>query len=89
MSKSNQKGKRGGVVRAIRSERDYRGAANVVKKLGSQADLESESEKRLLALIKEMDKFEEPDDEDASDFSDRDDYGGPLRRWSDDGPDND
>lgn len=89
MSKSSQKGKRSGVVRAIRSERDYRGAANVVKKLGGRTDLESASEKRLLALIKEMDKFEEPGDEDASDFMDQDEYGGPLRRWSDDGMNND
>lgn len=89
MSKANEKRKRNGVVRAIRSERDYRGAAGVVKKLGGQAALESDSEKRLLALIKEMEKFDEPDDDDVDSLTDEDDYGGPQRRWSDDTADSD
>lgn len=89
MSKASGKTKRNGIVRAIRSERDYRGAASVVKKLGVQADPESASEKRLRALISEMDKFDEPSDDEADDRADDEEYGGPLRRWSDDPMDND
>jgi hypothetical protein len=83
MGKSDAKEKRSRLARAIKSERDYRGAAGVVKKLGVQADSPAASEQRLRALIREMDKFEEPPDDDDGSLDDGD-YGGPLRRWSDD-----
>lgn len=88
MARNAAKGK-SGVVRPIKTERDYRGAAGVVKKLGGEAKSEPESEKRLRALIREMDKFDEPPDEDADDLAGDKDYGGPLRRWSDDAADSD
>jgi hypothetical protein len=84
MASSAAKGKGRGVARAIKSDRDYRAAAGVVKKLAGQPNLAEESEQRLRALIREMDKFEEPAD-DGDDLFDETDYGGPLRRWSDDG----
>lgn len=85
----NDDKKRRRTARAIRSERDYRGAAGVVKKLAGQTDLEADAEKRLRALIREMDKFEEAPDEDDPENLDAADYGGPLRRWSDGGENSD
>jgi hypothetical protein len=71
-------------ARPIRTKRDFEGASGVVKRLSGQADRDSTAEIRLQALLRELDKFEEtqeePDDDSAEDI----DYAGPLRRWSDD-----
>lgn len=72
-------------VRPIRSERDYRGAKLAVKKLREQAEKESAAERRLQALIRELEKFDgqEPDEDLGEDPQNV--YGElPKRRWSDD-----
>lgn len=75
-----------GAARPIKTRRDYKGAATVVRKISDQADRESAAEKRLQSLIKEMDKFDEVEDEDP-DLSSDGGYSGPRRRWSDESTD--
>ena len=43
-------------------------------------------EKRLQSLIREMEKFDAADDEDAPAIPEEDSNGRPQRRWSDDNP---
>jgi hypothetical protein len=71
-------------ARPIRTKRDYDGAAAVVKRLSGQPDRDSAAEKRLASLLREMDKFDDPEDAAAEDLAEDDDYAGPRRRWSDD-----
>ena len=73
-----------GTTRPIRSKRDYVQAASVVETLRRQAEHESVAELRLQALIHEMEKYDDEQDGDESDDSLGLDYGGPMRRWSDD-----
>jgi hypothetical protein len=71
------------ITRPIRTKRDYEGAKVVVKKLTGQAAKDSAAERRMQSLLKELDRFEESeDDADSADL----DYSGPRRRWSDGGP---
>ena len=72
-----------GSARPIRTTRDRNGAAEVVERLSGQTERDSAAEKRLAALLKEMDKFDRADDDPGEDLPDEDDYSGPLRRWSD------
>lgn len=78
--------KANGTARPIKTRRDYKGAQTVVKKISDQPDRESAAEKRLQSLIKEMDRFDADEDDDA-DLSSEGGYSGPRRRWSDDSTD--
>jgi len=78
--------KHNGNARPIRSKRDYDGASAVAKRLSAQAARDSAAELRLQALLREMDKFEEDEEDHAADLEGHD-YAGPRRRWSDDGSD--
>jgi hypothetical protein len=78
--------KHNGSARPIRSKRDFEGASAVAKRLSAQAARDSAAELRLQALLREMDKFEEDEDDPTADLQDHD-YSGPRRRWSDDGSD--
>ncbi len=71
-------------VRPIRTKRDFEGASGVVKRLTGQADRDSTAEIRLQALLRELDKFEEPQDDPDDELPGDIEYGGPRRRWSDD-----
>ena len=77
--------KHNGRARPIKTKRDYKGAAAVVKQLSSQAGRDSAAELRLQSLLQEMDKFEEIEEEASADLPEEYDYPGPRRRWSDDG----
>ena len=77
--------KANGVIRPIKTKRDYEGASSVARRLSGQADRDSAAEMRLKALLKELDRFDEADDDLDSDLSGDYDYSGPRRRWSDDG----
>lgn len=77
-----------GSTRPIRTERDYAGAAAVVKKIGAKSGLESSEELRMRALIREMERFDDQDD-DGPTQTHADEYTGMHRRWSDDGVDPD
>lgn len=74
-------------VRPIKTRRDYEGATELVKRLSSAKEQDSAAELRMQALLRELDKFEEPAEEESEEGSEEYDYSGPRRRWSDDGPD--
>ena len=77
-----------GVVRPIKTKKDYSGAASVVEKIAGQPERESVAEKRLQSLLKEMEKFDD-DEDDAEEGLGEGGYEGPMRRWSDDTTDPD
>ena len=77
--------KANGAARPIKTRRDYKGAATVVKQISDKAERESAAEKRLQSLIKEMERFDS--EEDDGDGSSDAGYSGPRRRWSDDSSD--
>lgn len=81
----NKRRKANGVVRPIKTKRDYEGASSVVKRLSGRADLDSAAEQRLQALLKELDRFDEEAEELGADDAEDYEYMGPRRRWSDDG----
>lgn len=71
-------------ARPIKSERDYKGAKQATKKLLGRPERESAEERRLQALIQEMERFDNQDiDEETGDAAD-DISDLPRRRWSDD-----
>src|SRR5438309_10171708 len=74
-----------GRARPIRTKRDYEAASTVAKRLSSQADRDSAAELRLQSLLRQMDEFDDLEDEagadDPADYA----YEGPRRRWSDNG----
>lgn len=71
-------------ARPIKTKRDYERASTLVKRLSGQTSVDSTAELRLQTLLRELDKFDGPE-EDASENEPGDyDYTGPRRRWSDD-----
>ena len=76
-----------GIARPIKTKRDYERALSVTQRLLAQPKRETAAELRLQALLKEMDRFEEVDEDAGDDFSDDSLSGGPRRRWSDEGAD--
>jgi len=77
--------KHNGRARPIKTKRDFEGASTVAKRLSGEAARDSAAELRLQALLQEMDKFEEIEEETSADSPEEYDYPGPRRRWSDDG----
>lgn len=80
--------KANGVVRPIKTKKDYSGAASIVEKITGLPDRETVAEKRLQSLLKEMEKFD-GDEDDAADAMSEGGYEGPMRRWSDESSDTD
>lgn len=76
-----------GHARPIKTERDFKGAVTVVRTIVTQPARESAAEKRLQSLIREMEKFDAADDDDAPAIPEEDSDCVPQRRWSDDSPD--
>ncbi|MBI4205932.1 MAG: hypothetical protein HY527_12990 [Betaproteobacteria bacterium] len=72
------------LARSIKTRRDYHGATSVANKARQQSGQEPESERRLQALLREIEKFDETQNED-DDFADaaEDADSLPRRRWSD------
>ncbi|MGB5081709.1 MAG: hypothetical protein WBO23_13310 [Burkholderiales bacterium] len=81
----NKRKRANGVIRPIKTRRDYEGASSVVKRLSGQAGRDSKAEQRLQALLKELDRFDEEVDDLGADNAGDYEYAGPRRRWSDDG----
>ena len=81
-----KRGKTNGFARPVTSRRDYENVAALAKRLASQADRDSAAERRLQALLKELDDYDELEDEESEDSADLS-YSGPRRRWSDNGSD--
>ena len=70
-------------VRPISSRRDYEGASALAKRMAGETQRDSAAELRLQALLRELDKFDDTE-EDAGDDPAKDyDSSGPRRRWSD------
>ena len=86
MSKRNRK-KAHRPARPVRTKRDYEGAATVVKRLSGQTRRDSAAELRLQSLLRELEKFDDQEDDAGADSLEAYDYSGPRRRWSDDGAD--
>jgi hypothetical protein len=86
MTKRNPK-RPNGHVRPIRTRRDFDGASAVLKTLSSRNDRDSVAERRMQALLQEMDRYEETEDEADQDSALDDSYPGPRRRWSDESDD--
>jgi hypothetical protein len=74
-------------ARPIKAKRDFEAATEVAKRLAAHAARDDAAERRLQALLHEMDKFDEPED-DAPEPPEED-FGAPghARRWSDGGAD--
>lgn len=88
MTGSARPGKRSqGPARPIKTKRDFERALSVTQRLLAQPKRDTAAELRLQALLKEMDRFEEVDDDAADDLADDALHGGPRRRWSDEGAD--
>jgi len=73
-------------ARSIKTKRDFEGASAVVKRLAEKPEPDTAAELRLQLLLKELDKFDQPEDDADTDLSIGDDYPGPGRRWSDETP---
>ena len=74
-----------GFARPVTTRRDYENASAVAKRLSNQSDRDSAAERRLQALLKELDEYDELEDEEEDGADLR--YSGPRRRWSDNGSD--
>ena len=75
-----------GFARPVTTRRDYENASAVARRLSTQADRDSAAEKRLQSLLKELERYDELEDEQQDD-DDALRYSGPRRRWSDNGSD--
>jgi hypothetical protein len=75
-----------GFARPVTSRRDYENAAAVARRLANQSDRDSAAEKRLQSLLRELDRYEELEEEEPDSEEDLR-YSGPRRRWSDNGSD--
>jgi hypothetical protein len=73
-----------GPARPIRTKRDFERAATVAKRLSGEKSLDSTAEIRLQSLLRELDKFDSPEEDASEDNPGEHDYSGPRRRWSDD-----
>ena len=73
-----------GPARPIKTKRDYERASTVVKRLSGQTGLDSTAELRLQSLLRELDKFDGPEEEAGGNEPEDYEYSGPRRRWSDD-----
>ena len=80
----HERRKSGGPARPIKSKRDFEHASTVAKRLSGQKSLDSTAELRLQSLLRELDKFDDPDETADESDSGEQDYSGPRRRWSDD-----
>lgn len=83
MNKRDRK-KSNGRARPIKTKRDYERASKLVKRLSGDTSLDSTAELRLQSLLRELDKFDGPEEDATGDEPEDYDYSGPRRRWSDD-----
>jgi len=75
--------KTNGYARPVRTKRDYERASSVAKRLSGQADRDSAAELRLQSLLRQLDEFDDLEDEAGADDPADYPYEGPRRRWSD------
>src|SRR2546430_14395390 len=77
--------KANGYARPVRTKRDYERAASVAKRLSSQADRDSAAELRLQSLLRQMDEFDDLEDEAGADDPAGHAYEGARRRGAGNG----
>ena len=70
-------------VRPIKTKRDFEGVTAVVKGLADKSQRDAAAEQRLQLMLKELDNFDQPEDDADANLSVDDDYPGPWQRWSD------
>lgn len=72
------------LARSIKTKRDYQGATAVAGKLRARSARETDEERRLQALLREIEKVDGEDmsDDDIDPADGMEDF--PRRRWSDD-----
>jgi hypothetical protein len=70
-------------VRPIKTKRDFEGMTAVVKVLAGKSERDGAAEQRLQMMLKELDKFDQPEDDADADLTVDDDYPRPGKRWSD------
>ena len=70
-------------VRPIKTKRDRAGVTAVVERLAEESERDAPAELRLQLLLKELDKVDQPEDDEDTDLSADDERPGPGRRWSD------
>jgi len=81
-----KRSKANGFARPVITQRDYENASAVARRLASQADRDSAAERRLQSLLRELERYDELEEEEPDDEEDLR-YSGPRRRWSDNGSD--
>jgi hypothetical protein len=81
-----KRSKANGFARPVTTKRDYENAAAVAKRLSNQSDRDSAAERRLQSLLKELERYDELEDDEEEERADLS-YSGPRRRWSDNGSD--
>ena len=70
-------------ARPIKKKRDFEAATEVASRLKAQAARDDAAERRLQALLHEMDKFDEVEDDALEDAEESLGDPGHTRRWSD------
>ena len=70
-------------VRPIKSKRDFEGVTAVVKRLSERSERDAAAEQRLQLMLKELDKFDPPEDDADANLAEDDDLPRPGQRWSD------
>ncbi|HEY7674284.1 MAG TPA: hypothetical protein VH867_03580 [Burkholderiales bacterium] len=76
-----------GNARPIRTKRDYERVSAIARQLSGRDDRDSAAELRLQSLLRELDQFDDSEEDTDPGLPDDGDYMGPRRRWSDDGSD--
>ncbi|HKA45296.1 MAG TPA: hypothetical protein VKF40_25140 [Burkholderiales bacterium] len=78
------------VARPIKTRRDFESASAIARHLSAQSTQDSAAELRLQSLLKELDKYDDTEEDDEPvDPATEYDTSAPRRRWSDDAPDPD
>ncbi|MBI3916756.1 MAG: hypothetical protein HY322_07085 [Betaproteobacteria bacterium] len=72
------------LARPIKTARDHKEAVSIASKTRQQAEREPAAERRLKALLSEIEKFDGEGDEEEYGDTTEDIDGLPRRRWSDD-----
>ena len=73
------------IARPIGNRRDFEGASALAKRLSGENERDSAAELRLQSLLRELDKYDDTEEDEADSGQDDYDSSAPRRRWSDEG----
>ena len=71
-------------ARPIGNRRDFESASALAKRMSGESERDSAAELRLKSLLRELEKYDDAEEEEADTGQDGYDASGPRRRWSDD-----